>query len=258
MKIVLAGAFGNLGAEILKCLCKAGHEVVAADLKERPVEGCEGKYTFVSIDATNPETLKGLCEGADIAIRGNSFDGSSEPGIVWVMQDENGNGLADDTWYELRGSEWGKEETILDYAVTYYRPSGTGMAVAWEDNIGNSGTVDYLKSFHTQDYYYPTWITEDSYTLRGTRLEARNYDKSGNGSLWVQPAYDWGYADNNSPTDCADAVNSLDIANAVDCMGESVDLNFVDFVKIQCAVQAKSGWVGELSTEVCGISEITE
>ena len=32
MKIVLAGAFGNLGAEILKCLCKAGHEVVAADL----------------------------------------------------------------------------------------------------------------------------------------------------------------------------------------------------------------------------------
>lgn len=197
-------------------------------------------------------------DGADLAITGNAFDGSSEPGIVWVMQDENGNGLADDTWYELRGSEWGKEETILDYAVTYYRPSGTGMAVAWEDNIGNSGTVDYLKSFHTQDYYYPTWIAEDSYTLRGTRLEARNYDKSGNGSLWVQPHYDWGYADNNSPTDCADAVNSLDIANAVDCMGGSIDLDFVDFVKIQCAVQAKSGWLGELSTEVCGISEITE
>ena len=43
MKVILAGAFGNLGAEILKCLCAAGHEVVAADLKEREVEGCEGK-----------------------------------------------------------------------------------------------------------------------------------------------------------------------------------------------------------------------
>ena len=43
MKIVLAGAFGNLGAEILKCLCAAGHEVVAADLREREIEGCEGK-----------------------------------------------------------------------------------------------------------------------------------------------------------------------------------------------------------------------
>ncbi|MEE3409715.1 MAG: hypothetical protein VZQ95_10005, partial [Erysipelotrichaceae bacterium] len=60
MKIVLAGAFGNLGAEILKCLVREGHEIVAADLKERPIEGCEGRYTFKAIDATNPETLKGL------------------------------------------------------------------------------------------------------------------------------------------------------------------------------------------------------
>ena len=68
MKIVLAGAFGNLGAEILRVLCGTGHEIVAADLKERPVEGTEGKYRFVSIDATNPETLTGLCDGADIVI----------------------------------------------------------------------------------------------------------------------------------------------------------------------------------------------
>ena len=46
MKVVLAGAFGNLGAEILKCLCADGHEVIAADLRETAVEGCEGKYTF--------------------------------------------------------------------------------------------------------------------------------------------------------------------------------------------------------------------
>ena len=77
MKIVLAGAFGNLGAEILKSLCAAGHEVIAADLKERPVEGCEGKYTFVSIDATKPETLAGLCEGADIAITTMGLTGAS-------------------------------------------------------------------------------------------------------------------------------------------------------------------------------------
>ena len=68
MKIVLAGAFGNLGAEILKVLCQRGHEVVAADLKEKEVEGTEGKYTFVSIDATDPATLEGLCDGADIVI----------------------------------------------------------------------------------------------------------------------------------------------------------------------------------------------
>ena len=194
----------------------------------------------------------------DFAIKGNSFDGSSEPGVVWVMQDENGNGLADDTWYELKGSETGLDTTYQEYEVTYYRPTSSGMPVAWSDNKGGSGTIDYLASFHNQPSYYPTWITEDSYTLRGTRLEARNYDKSGNGSMWIQPAYDWGYADNASTKDCEDAVNSFDIANAIDAMGESVELDYIDFVKVQSAVQSKSGWLGELSTEVCNFVEIVK
>jgi hypothetical protein len=142
--------------------------------------------------------------------------------------------------------------------VTYYRPAGAAMAVVWTDNHGGGGSIDYLASFHDQPYYYPTWITEDSYTLHGTRLEARNYDRSGNGSMWVQPAYDWGYADNYSERDCVDAVNSFDISNAIDALGKSVKLDYIDFVKVQSAVQSKSGWLGELSTEVCSIWEITE
>lgn len=77
MKIVLAGAFGNLGAEILKSLVADGHEIVAADLKEIPVAGCEGKYTFVAIDATKPETLKGLCDGAEVVITTMGLTGAS-------------------------------------------------------------------------------------------------------------------------------------------------------------------------------------
>ena len=77
MKVVLAGAFGNLGAEILKVLVREGHEVVAADLKERPVEGTEGKYTFVSIDATEYVTMKGLCDGADVVITTMGLTGAS-------------------------------------------------------------------------------------------------------------------------------------------------------------------------------------
>lgn len=66
MKVVLAGAFGNLGADILKALAGAGHEVVAADMTVREIEGvsCETRV----IDVTKPETLKGLCEGADAVV----------------------------------------------------------------------------------------------------------------------------------------------------------------------------------------------
>ena len=197
----------------------------------------------------------------DLEILGNSFNGSSEPGIVWVMQDENGDGLPNDTWYELAGSETGKEETIQNYAVTYYRPSGVGMAVQWTDNQGNSGQIDYLKPYHWQDYYYPQWIKEDSYTLTGTCLKARNYDASGKGVYWVNPHYDWGYVDNWSPIDrlaggdnaAADVnANYFKLSNAVDFECKPIDLKFVDFVKVQVGVNAKSGWLGEISTEVFG------
>lgn len=77
MKVLLAGAFGNLGAEILKSLVAHGHDVVAADLKERPVEGTEGKYKFVSIDATNPATLKGICDGVEVVITTMGLTGAS-------------------------------------------------------------------------------------------------------------------------------------------------------------------------------------
>lgn len=190
----------------------------------------------------------------DFGVVGNAFDGSSEPGVVWVMQDENGNGFPDDTWYELAGSEHGKFTTYRDYAVTYYRPTGIGMPVQWTDNYGNSGEVDYLEQFHDQDYYYPLWIGADSYTLTGTRLEARNYDQSGNGTYWVNPHYDWGYVDNFSPTDfnSSDKANLFKISNAIDFEGNPVNLSHIDFVKVQCALNAKSGWLGEVSTEVCG------
>ena len=208
-----------------------------------------GGYVIVGFDHSidNSRTY-------DFGIISNAFDGSSEPGVVWVMQDENGNGYPDDTWYELAGSETGKFETYRDYAVTYYRPSAPKMPVQWTDNYGDNGEIDYLQQFHNQDYYYPLWIGTDSYTLTGTRLEARNYDQSGNGSYWIQPHYDWGYADNFSPSDfnSENKANLFRISNAIDFDGNPINLSHIDFVKVQCAVNSKSGWLGELSTEVCG------
>lgn len=76
MKVVLAGAYGNLGADILKSLLRDGHEVVAADIAERDLS-LEGNYTFKKIDATKPETLNGLCDGADIVITTIGLTGAS-------------------------------------------------------------------------------------------------------------------------------------------------------------------------------------
>lgn len=67
MKIVLAGAYGNLGREIFRSLLAAGHEVAATGRSERDL-GLSGSYTFHKIDVTQPDTLRGLCDGADMVI----------------------------------------------------------------------------------------------------------------------------------------------------------------------------------------------
>lgn len=195
----------------------------------------------------------------DFQIIGNSFDGSSEPGIVWVMQDENGNGLPDDTWYELKGSEYGKPETISDYEVTYYRPSAPQMPVQWTDNFGNSGEIDYLAAFHRQDYYYPAWVEDDTYVLKGTRLEPRTEMITEN--YWVNNEYEWGYADNFSPIDrltdddnynAGANANHFRISDAVTFDGQPANLGYIDFIKVVTGVNVKAGWLGENSTEVFG------
>jgi uncharacterized protein YbjT (DUF2867 family) len=69
MKIVLAGAYGHLGLDILKALESDGHEITALGRSERPVELTgNGKVIFKKCDVTKTGELKGTCDGADLVI----------------------------------------------------------------------------------------------------------------------------------------------------------------------------------------------
>ena len=67
MKVVLAGAYGNLGSDVFKTLIKEGHEVVALDMMERDI-GVTSNFKFIQVDVTDPKTLEGVCDGADVVI----------------------------------------------------------------------------------------------------------------------------------------------------------------------------------------------
>lgn len=216
--------------------------------------GAWGGYIIVSLDHSiynKPESSPGK-DGYDFSIVGNPFKGSSEPGIVYVMQDENGDGLPNDTWYELRGSETGKPETIQNYAVTYFRPPAANMPLQWMDNRGNAGTIDLNPQF-------PKWVKSEQYTLYGTRLKAN----SRLADMWYNDAYQWGYADNwgediltEGDNHDADAVgNAFKIENAMYPNGillkdRGAELRYIDFIKVHTGVQSKAGILGEVSTEV--------
>lgn len=172
---------------------------------------------------------------------------SSEPGVVWVMQDANGNGMPDDTWYELKGSEYDNAATIRGYAVTY-TPLADGSA-AWTDDRGGSGTIDRMDE-HTQASYCPAWIETADLKFTGTRLRDNVEQADGQ---WRPQAFAWGYADNFSTVDRIGTTNRLRISDAVTADGSPANLQQIDFIKVQTGVNAKAPLIGEISTEVCGI-----
>ena len=210
--------------------------------------------TYVSLGAFGGYLVVGFDHsiendgGYNIGVSGNSFDGSSEPGIVWVSEDANGNGKADDVWYELKGSD----EPERDYSVTYHRPDAAGD-IPWEDSKGESGVIKYLPQYHDQ-MYYPNWIKEDSYTLKGSMLEARTEQEGG---IWKNKDFGKGYADNWGSDMAKDdngnyRYNQFDLDDAVDQNGNPVTLERIHFVKVQSAILKNVESIGEVSTEVVG------
>jgi hypothetical protein len=195
-------------------------------------------------------------EGNDFVVLGNAMINSAEPGVIMVSYDANGNGLPDDEWFEIEGSQHPKEGTIKEYEMTYYRPTeepadaNEPAYIRWTDNKGQEGYIA-KNSFHRQSYY-PMWAGE-SITYKGTYLAAAMYDESGNGTMWKSPAYDFGYADNWANND---EKGHIDIDWAVDKDGNKVNLKGIDFVRVHTSTRAAGGWLGEVSTEVSGFKDL--
>lgn len=210
--------------------------------------------------------------GVDFTIFGNPLPAWSEPAIVYVMKDDNENGLADDIWYELAGSDYFFTSTIKNYSVTYYKPQQTGAVdVSWKDNFNNEGKI-LANSFHDNSFYpnqdsFPT-ISNESYTLTGTKIKGK-IDKSNLASIKSYKR-SFGYADNqfrgqapyyipdNPYTD--DKENSggdaFDIDWAIDSNGNYIYLDKIDFIKVQTAILDDAGWMGEISTEITGAAVV--
>lgn len=220
---------------------------------DHPVVNMPGEYDFK------------IFGNAIISDRQNN-GGSSEPGIVSVSVDTNGNGLPDDDWYELAGSDHNEPGTIRQYSVTYYRPDENKTPVPdpidkmvtdtqyirHVDSVNNEGYIT-KNSTHTQSYW-PIWMDEcESYTLAGTKL-ADNYTNIGTTEepFYIMRFLDWGYVDNKPNGEDP----GFNIDNAVDSNGNPVKLEKVDFIRVHTAMNQTCGRLGESSTEICGARDL--
>lgn len=214
----------------------------------------------------------------DLQIFGNAFKsdslavsgGSSEPGIVMVGVDRDGDGVPGDAdqWYELAGSEHGNPRVQRGFEITYYRPDPLQGPVQWTCNSVDSlqsGDVDYIPMSHSQPYW-PLWVDSETLTFTGTKLPCNAINRgTPERPYYVQFFFDWGYVDCKPDFNWQ---NSIDQANqsmqnlgfkldwAIDNQGRPVNLTKVDFIKVCSALLQECGWIGETSTEVCGAIDL--
>jgi hypothetical protein len=149
--------------------------------------------------------------GGELYIKGNApaQAGGGEPGIVWVMQDSNGNGKPDDVWHELRGEAYSQNYNIHRYALAWFRPyikDGVYHG-SWADNRGKSGS-HYSANF-------PCSVKGPSVTFVLSHLE-------------YLLDYTAGYVDIYQ-------CDTFNIADAAQADGAPIDLAYIDFVKVQSA-----------------------
>ena len=212
--------------------------------------GGQGGYLIAGFDHSVP------AGGAayDLCIKGNPFSYQSEPGIIWVSQDNNGDGLPNDQWFELAGSEYGTENHWTEYAITYFRPEKPKSATGWRDSNNDTGYVPYLSYWNPKPYYWQPWVEGLEHTYFGSRLRDRSTYNNGISDI---PPYDWGYADNlgdliDGP---AGKMGYYRISDARTWDGQPANLEYIDFIKIQTAQTGSTPNLGEISTEVYYISD---
>ena len=253
------------GDDYNSMLAKA-QEALAFDRMPGAVSlGAFGGFVVFGFD----HTVANVAGEYDFKIYGNAIisdknaqGGSCEPGVVWVAADTNGNGLPDDEWYELLGSE--ADRAIHGFSVTYRRPDPNHkptpdpsdkhlIDTTYLPFTASDGTAGYLAAndYHLQSYW-PEWLDSEELTFTGVRLPDNAMDVSGNGSYFVLKMFPYGYADN-----CPNSQDpGFKIDWAVDAEGNPAHLPGIDFVKVVTGSHQQAGSLGETSTEVCGAEDL--
>lgn len=196
-------------------------------------------------------SVKNVAGEYDLMIKGNAFTGNSEPGIVMVSQDLNGNGLPDDEWYELAGSADIDNADAITYGYEITYTHSPMQDIPWTDSKGQSGLIE-RNSFHQQEYF-PLWLTEGGQLkFKGTLLPPNAHQSNG---TWILDSFRYGYADNYPNTNEEGCSFKLDWA-VEPTTRKPKNLDSTDFVRVYNAMNQQLGGIGETSTEITGAADL--
>ena len=236
-----------------------------------------GGYIVAGFD----HNVKNRQDFYDLAIFSQNGVGN-EPAVIFVMKDTNENKIPDDIWYEIGGSETGKEGYQREAKVTYYKEENLSLPMFYTMQ-GDKDTKHYLINGYGENasstWWWPLYdvldaneyhainIGEDDLgsfiTFTGTLLP---HSKEFINGQWsdISQKFTFGYGENYSGDDYKfvpfgkgiRGANLIDISDAIDSDGNPVNLEFINFIKIQTGVLQVCGQMNEVSSEIAGAADL--
>lgn len=137
MKVLLAGAFGHLGQDVLRSLIDDGHDVIAADIAIR--ETAFDGYTPLAIDMTDAEKVKGCCEGVDAVITTMGLTKASETLTAYdidfganknLLEEAKRAGVKNFSFISVLKADQGRQVPMLD-AKAMFEEELKGSGITW-------------------------------------------------------------------------------------------------------------------------------
>lgn len=235
----------------------------------------------VTDDPHNPTGLDAIVFGNCHWIGGNPRRKWIEPAAIEISKDVNGNGLADDPWYVVRGSHtgavplscWQSEE--YDKTNPAYKPTNK---LQYPDR-----TTVYGQTWFPD---YPDHVTLSAYRVPDAACGVLiNNSPSGSEPVWgygeCTPVLKVGdfNADNivDDPTADAEAFyrtpddpfavgitpgscggDAFDIKWAVDAQGNPANLDGFDFIRLTTGGNKTDPLLGEISSEIDGAADVSQ
>jgi hypothetical protein len=163
-----------------------------------------------------------------------------------MQEDRNGNGLPDEMWYELPGSDETdnarKNLITRRYAVTYFKTDGKSMTneygqlirgVYWVDSKGRTGMI-------------PGGFPDKYWGVEGNRVTYTTTLLRDDGDIFCNG---YNMRDLDRYVDCS-SDDQFPTSRAVKADGTPVNLSAVKFLKVQTSMFRYGDIFGDVSTEI--------
>ncbi|KUJ62395.1 hypothetical protein AR687_08020 [Flavobacteriaceae bacterium CRH] len=204
-------------------------------------------HTVVNVSGTSDFRVY----GGDVTNPTASKANPPAPGLIYVAYDKKKNGKPDaDEWYEIKGSQHDKANTIKNFKVTYHKKaageplvSGSALFLDYEHVFceNNLEETYYLARPKSKKEFYPLWATQATVSYEGLKLDVDFVAARANQTtLWYSTPPEWGYVNAINP--------DIDIDWAVDKDGKKANLPGINFIKVVNCVSEPMGFCQQQSS----------